>query len=79
MNAYQISQTKKQQRAISRAFEGACDELSIGMLGLDVWKREQLAQLILRLVGEGEIDSVTLQRRAVAQFENANAENSSTS
>jgi hypothetical protein len=79
VSAYQISQTKKQQRAISRAFDGACDQLGIGMLGLDVWKREQLAQLILRLAGIGEIDSATLQRRAVAQFENTKAKNSSTS
>jgi hypothetical protein len=79
VSAYQISQTKKQQRAISRAFDGACDELGIGMLGLDVWKREQLAQLILRLAGKGEIDSAALQRRAVTQFENTKAKNSSTS
>jgi hypothetical protein len=78
VSTYQISQTKKQQRAISRAFDGACDELGIGMLGLDVWKREQLAQLILRLAGKGEIDSATLQRWAVTQFENTNAENFST-
>ena len=78
MSTYQISQTKKQQRAISRAFDGACDQLGIGMLGLDVWKREQLAQLILRLAGIGKIDSATLQRWAVTQLRIANAENSST-
>ena len=78
VSAYQISRTKKQQRAISRAFDGACDELGIGMLGLDVWKREQLAQLILRLVDDqGELDSAALQRRAVIQFTSANAEDSS--
>jgi hypothetical protein len=74
-----IGQTKKQQRAISRAFDGACEELGIGMLGLDVWKREQLAQLILCLVDDqGELDSDALQRRAVIKFLSANAENSST-
>jgi hypothetical protein len=79
VNSYQISQTKKQQLAISRAFDGACDELGISMLGLDVWKREQLAQLILRLVDDqGELDSAALQRRAVIQFTSANAENSPT-
>lgn len=56
----------------------ACDELGIGMLGLDVWKREQLAQLLLRLVDDkGELDSAALQRRAVIQFMSANADNSS--
>ena len=74
-----IGQAKKQQRAISRAFDGACEELGIGMLGLDVWKREQLAQLILCLVDDqGELDADALQRRAVIQFMSANAEDSST-
>ena len=32
VSSNQISQTKKQQRAISRAFDGACDELGFACL-----------------------------------------------
>ena len=77
MNTDQFGQAKKQQRAISRAFEGACEELGLGLGSLDVWKREQLAQLILQRVGKDEFDSDALQRCAVSQFKDANAENSS--
>jgi hypothetical protein len=74
----QISQSKKHQQTISRAFEGACEELRIGMLSLDAWKREQLALLILSLVAQGELDGAALQRRAVSEYKNANSESSST-
>ena len=58
--------------------DGACHELGISMLGRDIWKRERLAQLILRLVNdEGELDSAALQKRAVVQFISGAAENSS--
>jgi hypothetical protein len=72
----QIAQSKKQQQAISRAFEGACEELGIGLLSLDAWKREKLARLILSLVGKGEVDGAALQRLAVTEYKNANAESS---
>ena len=70
----QVAEAKKQQTAISRAFEGACEELGVGLSSLDVWRREQLAQLILQLVSEGELESTTLQMNAVSRFKNADAD-----
>ena len=78
VSSSKFKQKKAQQRAISRAFDGACHELGISMLGRDVWKRERLAQLILRLVSdEGKLDSAALQKRAVVEFISGAAENSS--
>ena len=78
MSSSNFKQKKEQQRAISLAFDGACRELGIGMLGRDVWKRERLAQLILRLVKhEGSFDSAALQKRAVVEFISGAADNSS--
>jgi hypothetical protein len=62
---------KKKQTAVTRAFEAACDELGIGLFSLDVWKRERVADLILRLANAGELDSSVLQRTAVTQFRDA--------
>jgi hypothetical protein len=67
---------KKKQAAVTRAFEAACDELGIGLLGLDVWKRERVAYLILRLSNAGELDSSVLQRTAVTQFKEAGSRSS---
>jgi hypothetical protein len=78
MSMDQIARSKKQQQAISRAFEGACEELGIGLLSLDAWKRERLAQLILSFVDKGEFDAAALQKHAVAQYKNVGAESSST-
>jgi hypothetical protein len=64
--------SKKEQAAVTRAFEAACEELGIGLLGLDVWKRELVAALILRLANAGELDSSVLQRAAVTQFRDDN-------
>ena len=74
----EFNHKKEQQRAISLAFDGVCHELGISMLGGDVWKRERLAQLILRLVNEGgELDSGALQKQAVVQFISGAGGNSS--
>ena len=78
MNPDQITQSKKQQQAISRAFEGACKELGIGLLSLDAWKRERLAQLILSFAEKGVFDAAALQKDAVTQYKNAGDESSST-
>ena len=78
MSPDQITQSKKQQQAISRAFEGACKELGIGLLSLDAWKRERLAQLILSFAEKGVFDAAALQRDAVTQYKNAGDESSST-
>ena len=74
VSSSKFMQKKAQQRAISRAFDGACHELGISMLGRDVWKRERLAQLILRLI-EGKLNSAALQKRAVVEFISGAAEN----
>ena len=78
MSPDQITQSKKQQQAISRAFEGACKELGIGLLSLDAWKRERLAQLILSFAEKGVFDAAALQKDAVRQYKNAGDESSST-
>ena len=78
MSSSKLILKKAQQRAISRAFDGACHELGIGMLGRDVWRRERLAQLILRLVNdEDKLDSAALQKRAVVEFNSGAPEDSS--
>ncbi len=51
-----------------RAFNRACEELAIGVLSLDVPKRERVAQVVERLVCKGERDPLVLQRRAVSHF-----------
>ncbi len=68
VNTDHIDQARASQRAISQAFDGACEELDLGLGSLDVWKRERLAQLILQLVEEGEADSDVLQKSAVSRF-----------
>ena len=62
-----------EREATRQAFEGACVELSIGVLSLDQSKRERLAHSLQRLVGKGECDAMVLQRRAVLQFKNGAA------
>jgi hypothetical protein len=51
-----------------RAFNRTCEELAIGVLSLDVPKRERVAQVVERLVRKGERDPLVLQRRAVSHF-----------
>jgi hypothetical protein len=55
---------------VERTVDLACEELAISMQSLDVWKREQIAEMILSLASDGERDVELLQRRAVTHFRN---------
>jgi hypothetical protein len=55
---------------LRRAFDAACQELGIGMEGLDVPKRERLVKCIMRLARQGEDNVDALQKRAVMYVKN---------
>jgi hypothetical protein len=54
--------------AVDQALHGACEELAFSLQSLDVWKREQIGEVIWSLATVGERDVV--QRRAVTYFRN---------
>ena len=56
--------------AFGIAFEGACEDLSIGDSSLDVAKRERVAYLILGFIRKGESNAEVLRRRAILHFTN---------
>jgi hypothetical protein len=56
--------------AVNQALDGACEELALSLQSLDVWKREQIAEVIRSLANDGERDVAVLQRRAVTYFRN---------
>jgi hypothetical protein len=58
------------REAVDQALDGACEELAFSLQSLDVWKREQIAEVIWSLASEGERDVAALQRRAVTYFRN---------
>jgi hypothetical protein len=55
---------------LRRAFDAACQELGIGIEGLDVPKRERLVACIIRLARQGESNADALQKRAVIYVKN---------
>jgi hypothetical protein len=55
---------------LRRALDAACQELGIGMAGLDVPKRERLVECIVRLARQGESNVDALQKRAVIYVKN---------
>jgi len=55
---------------LRRAFDAACQELGIGIEGLDVPKRERLVECIIRLARQGESNVDALQKRAVLYVKN---------
>jgi hypothetical protein len=50
---------------LRRAFDAACQELGIGIEGLDVPKRERLVECIIRLTRQKDNNADALQKRAV--------------
>jgi hypothetical protein len=65
-----IPQPDYVREAVDQALDGACEELALSLQSLDVWKREQIAEVIWSLASEGERDVAALQRRAVTHFRN---------
>ena len=65
-----FAQTRRQQLALTRAFEIAREELGIGRGSLDVWKSELLGQILECLAHAGDWDPDTLARKAAASFLN---------
>ena len=55
---------------VSQALDAASEELALSLQSLDVWKREQIAEVIHSLADDGERDVAVLQRRAVTYFRN---------
>jgi len=55
---------------LRQAFDAACQELGIGIEGLDVPKRERLVECIIRLARQGESNVDALQKRAVLYVKN---------
>jgi hypothetical protein len=41
-----LAYAREQQLTLTRAYEAACTELSIGAGSLDVWKKERLAEIL---------------------------------
>jgi hypothetical protein len=65
-----FAQTRREQLALTRAFETAREELGIGRGSLDVWKSELLGQILEGLAHAGDWDPDTLARKAAASFLN---------
>jgi hypothetical protein len=59
---------KARQVAIAAAFDGAAEELGIGMGSLDVWKRELLARIVVEFAPKYGADSDALQSLSAARF-----------
>jgi hypothetical protein len=70
MLAPNIPLNSLERDSLKLAFDGACEDLSIGVLSLDQPKRERLAHVLQRLVLQGERDATVLRRRALLHFKN---------
>ena len=63
-----IALIRNRQLIVTRAFEGACEDLGIGLCSLDVWMRERVSQIAEDCAAAGDVPLEKLQARIVAQF-----------
>ena len=63
-----IAFIRNRQRIVTRAFEGACEKLGIGLGSLDVWRRERVSQIAEECAAAGDMPLETLQARIVSGF-----------
>jgi hypothetical protein len=61
-------QIKSRQLLVSRAFEGACEQLGIGLGSLNVWRRERVAKIAAACAAGGDVRQETLQARIVDHY-----------
>ena len=59
---------RNRQLNVTRAFEGACEKLGIGLGSLDVWRRELVTQIAQDCAAAGDVPLETLQARIVSEF-----------
>ena len=59
---------RNRQLIVTRAFEGACEKLGIGLGSLDVWRRELVTQIVQDCAAAGDVPLETLQARIVSEF-----------
>ena len=65
-----VPQPDCMHETVDQALDAACEELAISLQSLDVWKREQIADVIWSFASKGERDVRALQRRTVTYFRN---------
>jgi hypothetical protein len=63
-----ISFMRHRQLIVTRAFEGACEQLGIGFGSLDVWMRERVSRIVEERAAASDVPLETLQAEVVDQF-----------